>query len=247
MLSLERVSIAVEHKKILQEISFRVESGSVHGLIGRNGAGKSTTVKAILGLQPLQSGTIRVCGHTLADNPVAYKTPLGYIPELPLLYQGLTVAEYLQFTAMAYQVPEDEFRKRLQILLERFDMGAYANEMPGNFSKGMRQKMNVMAALIHDARVLVVDEPFIGLDPIAIRTLKEELRALADAGGCVLLTTHALDIAEVMCDTFTVLENGRVLASGNGVQLRETLGAPADATLEDVYIEALSGTRGDRS
>ncbi|MHB1681777.1 MAG: ABC transporter ATP-binding protein [Bacilli bacterium] len=246
MLFLEKVCVAAKERTILRDVSFAVASGSIHGLIGRNGAGKSTTVRAILGLQPLNSGTIRVLGRTLAEDPAAYKSPLAYIPELPMLYQGLTVTEYLQFTAMAYNVPEAEFRKRLPLLLERFDMSAHAHDIPLLFSKGMRQKMNVMAALIHDGRVFVVDEPFIGLDPIAIRALKEELRAVADHDGCVLLTTHALDIAEAICDSFTVLEQGQVLTTGSGRQLRDEFGVPADASLEDVYMKVL-GNRGANS
>lgn len=246
MLFLEKVCVAAKEQAILRGVSFAAASGSIHGLIGRNGAGKSTTVRAILGLQPLNSGTIRVLGRTLAEDPAAYKSPLAYIPELPMLYQGLTVTEYLQFTAMAYNVPEAEFRKRLPLLLERFDMSAHAHDIPLLFSKGMRQKMNVMAALIHDGRVFVVDEPFIGLDPIAIRALKEELRAVADHDGCVLLTTHALDIAEAICDSFTVLEQGQVLTTGSGRQLRDEVGVPADASLEDVYMKVL-GNRGGNS
>ena len=246
MLSLEKVCVAAKEQTILRDVSFAVASGSIHGLIGRNGAGKSTTVRAILGLQPLNSGTIRVLGRTLEEDPAAYKSTLAYIPELPMLYQGLTVTEYLQFTAMAYNVPEAEFRKRLPLLLERFDMSAHAHDIPLLFSKGMRQKMNVMAALIHDGSVFVVDEPFIGLDPIAIRALKEELRAVADHDGCVLLTTHALDIAEAICDSFTVLEQGQVLTTGSGRQLRDEFGVPADASLEDVYMKVL-GNRGGNS
>jgi len=239
MLELRQATVTVGPKRILRDVSFKVASGSVHGLIGRNGAGKSTTVKAILGLQPLASGEIYVSGHTLSKDPAAYKRPLGYIPELPMLYQGLTVVEYLQFTAMAYGVPETVFHERLPALLDRFEMAPHVNEMPTRFSKGMRQKMNVMAALIHDAQVLVVDEPFIGLDPVAIRTLKEDLHEVAKDGGCVLLTTHALDIAESMCDAFTILDAGSVLASGTLSNLRESLGTDSEASLEDVYMSAL--------
>lgn len=238
--------MTTEERAILRDVSFTVAAGSIHGLIGRNGAGKSTTVRAILGLQPLSSGTIGVLGRTLEEDAAAYKSPLAYIPELPMLYQGLTVAEYLQFTAMAFNVPEAEFRKRLPLLLERFDMSAYAHDIPLRFSKGMRQKMNIMAALIHDGRVFVVDEPFNGLDPIAIRALKEELRAVADHDGCVLLTTHALDIAEAMCDSFTVLEQGQVLTTGNGAQIRDEFGVSNDSSLEDVYMKVL-GRRGENS
>lgn len=205
---------------ILHNIQLSISRGEIVGLIGLNGAGKSTTIKMLLGLLQIEQGEIRIGGYSLHEEPVRAKEKLGYIPEIPLLYDEFTLEDHLRFTAMAYRMTERDMHERRGPLLSAFRMEEYMHAFPSTFSKGMRQKVMIMCALLHQPDLLLVDEPFIGLDPRAFRALTNELLQSKQRGAGVLVTTHVLDSAEKLCDRFIILHNGKVIATGTLEELR---------------------------
>lgn len=235
MLKVEKVTGGYHNLPVLQEVSFEVGAGELVGLIGLNGAGKSTTIKEILGLLRPYSGQIRVGGLSLADQAEAYRRQIGFIPETPSLYEELTLREHLETVAMAYDLPIQTVMARAESLLATFRLSDKLDWFPSDFSKGMQQKVMITCALVVDPSLLLIDEPFLGLDPLAIRDLKALLAAAKANGRAILMSTHVLDSAEKMCDRFVFLHQGRVLAMGNLDQLRAQFNQPA-ASLEDLYM-----------
>ncbi len=206
---------------ILEDINLSVARGEIVGLIGLNGAGKSTTLKMLLGLLQPEHGEIRIGGYDIYDEPVRAKGKLGYIPEIPMLYDELTLDDHLRFTAMAYGMSETEMHERMSPLVSAFRMDEHLHEFPSTFSKGMRQKVMVLCAFLHQADLFLVDEPFIGLDPKAFRELTNLFIESKEHGAGVLITTHVLDSAERLCDRVLILHKGRLVASGTLDQLRQ--------------------------
>lgn len=218
---------------VLKDISFEVASGEVVGLIGLNGAGKSTTINEIIGfLQPYQ-GSISLDGLQLLENPESYRRKIGYIPETPILYEELTLQEHLDTVAMAYGLGDQTALR--QRLLELFRLDDKLDWYPIHFSKGMKQKVMIIAALLIEPQLLIVDEPFLGLDPLAIRDLTNLIAEEKAKGTAVLMSTHVLDSAEKMCDRFVILHQGQILADGSLQQLRVQFDAP-NADLTDIYM-----------
>lgn len=205
----------------VKELNFEINSGEIVGLIGLNGAGKSTTIKLLLGLLAASEGEIRIGGHLLHEDEVKAKEKLGYIPEIPLLFDELTLEDHLRFTAMAYRMTEAEMRERMMPLLKAFRMEEHLHQFPSTFSKGMRQKVMILCAFLHEPELILVDEPFIGLDPKAYRELTNLLIASKGRGAGVLVSTHVLDSAERLCDRFLILHQGRLVAQGTLEQLRK--------------------------
>ncbi|MFU2164330.1 ABC transporter ATP-binding protein [Streptococcus pluranimalium] len=218
---------------VLKDISFEVASGEVVGLIGLNGAGKSTTINEIIGLLQPYQGNISLDGLRLLENPESYRRKIGYIPETPILYEELTLQEHLDTVAMAYGLGDQTaFRQRL---LELFRLDDKLDWYPIHFSKGMKQKVMIIAALLIEPQLLIVDEPFLGLDPLAIRDLTNLIAEEKAKGTAVLMSTHVLDSAEKMCDRFVILHQGQILADGSLQQLRVQFDAP-NADLTDIYM-----------
>lgn len=224
------------HKNVLHGISFDVFPGEIVGLIGLNGAGKSTTIKHIIGLMHAKKGTVAVNGKTFQEHPDTYRNQIGYIPEMPILYDELTLYEHLRLTAMAYNVSEDAFEKRLQPLLKEFRMEKRLNWFPTHFSKGMRQKVMIMCAFLIEPPLYIVDEPFVGLDPLGIKSYLERMDAMKKNGSGVLMSTHILATAERNCDRFVILHEGRIRAVGTLDELRQNFHMP-EAALDDLYVE----------
>ncbi|RXI99892.1 ABC transporter ATP-binding protein [Anaerobacillus alkaliphilus] len=223
-------------KPVLHDISFSVNKGEIVGLIGLNGAGKSTTIKHILGLMEAQTGEIRINGKKFLDDPNEYRRSYAYIPETPILYEDLTLQEHLQVTAMAYGLTEEELKERSTYLLKEFRMEKMLNWFPGHFSKGMRQKVMIMCAFLLYPPLYIVDEPFIGLDPIAIKSLLNHIVSMKERGAGILMSTHILSTAERYCDRFIMLHHGKIIVEGTLEELREKTNMPK-AALDDIYIE----------
>ncbi len=219
---------------VIQDISFEVGDGEIVGLIGLNGAGKSTTIKHIMGLMTPFSGAIEVDNLTLKADPIAYRKKIAFIPETPMVYRNLTLKEHLEITAMAYDIPYETVIKRANPLLELFRLDQRMNWFPSDFSKGMMQKVMIIVALVTNPDLMVVDEPFIGLDPIAIWDFEQLLLERKAMGNSILMSTHVLRNAENICDSFVILHDGVVHAKGTVSELAEQFNMP-NADLEEIY------------
>ncbi|GAA0438280.1 ABC transporter ATP-binding protein EcsA [Lentibacillus halophilus] len=223
------------HKNILHGISLDVFPSEIVALIGLNGAGKSTTIKHVIGLMQARKGTVAVNGKTFQDNPNTYRQQMAYIPEMPILYDELTLYEHLRLTAMAYDIPEETFEKRLDPLLKAFRMEKRLKWFPTHFSKGMRQKVMIMCAFMIQPPLYIVDEPFVGLDPLGIQSYLQWMDDMKANGSGVLMSTHILATAEKNCDRFVILNDGRIKANGTLAELRRDFNMP-DASLDDLYV-----------
>ncbi|MFO7316731.1 MAG: ABC transporter ATP-binding protein [Bacilli bacterium] len=235
MLELKDVTGGYTRKPVIKDLNFSIGQGELVGLIGLNGAGKSTTIKHIIGTLIPQKGEIRLNGVTLQEDIEKYRSSFSYIPETPVLYEELTLKEHLELTAMAYGIDEKTLKERSGKLLEEFRMEKRLNWFPSHFSKGMKQKVMIMCAFLVNPSLYIVDEPFIGLDPLAIQSLLDQMSERKKQGASVLMSTHVLSTAEKYCDRIIFLHEGRVRAQGTMDDLRKAFGMP-NATLDDLYI-----------
>ena len=235
MLEVKKLSGGYANIPVLKDVSFQVADGELVGLIGLNGAGKSTTIKEIIGLLTPYQGQILIDGQTIQDRAEAYRKKIGFIPETPSLYEELTLKEHLEVVALAYDLDWDAAFERVDKLLRLFRLEEKLEWFPVHFSKGMKQKVMIICAFMVQPSLLIVDEPFLGLDPVAIQDLIDLLEEEKKRGTSILMSTHVLDSAEKMCDRFVILHQGQVLADGNLDQLRQTFGQ-ADASLNDIYL-----------
>ncbi|MGD2433322.1 ABC transporter ATP-binding protein [Bacillus velezensis] len=236
LLSVKDLTGGYTRNPVLKNVSFTLEPNQIVGLIGLNGAGKSTTIRHIIGLMDPHKGTIELNGKTFSEDKESYRSQFTYIPETPVLYEELTLKEHLELTAMAYGLSKETLEKRLPPLLKEFRMEKRLKWFPAHFSKGMKQKVMIMCAFLAEPSLYIIDEPFLGLDPLAINALLERMDAAKKAGSSVLMSTHILATAERYCDAFIILHNGEVRASGTLEELREQFGMK-DAALDDLYIE----------
>ncbi|MCG3088664.1 ABC transporter ATP-binding protein [Sporosarcina cyprini] len=235
ILEVEHVTGGYTRNPVLHDLSFEIKSGELVGLIGLNGAGKSTTIKHIIGLMNPHSGDIRVNGMTFKESPEQYRKSFTYIPETPILYEELTLKEHLELTAMAYGVDRDVFEARSERLLKEFMMEKRLKWFPAHFSKGMRQKVMIMCAFLVEPSLYIIDEPFVGLDPIGIQSLLDQITERKNNGASVLMSTHVLSTAEKYCDRIILLHEGRVRAHGTMDDLRKAFNRPG-ASLDELYI-----------
>lgn len=236
LLSIEHLTGGYTRNPVLKDVSFEVGQNELVGLIGLNGAGKSTTIKHIIGLMEPHIGSIKINGHTLNDHKESYRKLFTYIPETPLLYDELTLDEHLKLTAMAYGLSETEYRKRIEPLLEEFRLQKRLNWFPSHFSKGMKQKVMIMCAFLVQPSLYIIDEPFMGLDPLGIKSLLDLMQKVKTNGAGILMSTHILTTAEKYCDRFVILHEGKVRAKGTLEDLREQF-SMANATLDELYIQ----------
>ena len=235
MLEVKKLSGGYANIPVLKDVSFQVTDGELVGLIGLNGAGKSTTIKEIIGLLTPYQGQILIDGQTIQDRAEAYRKKIGFIPETPSLYEELTLKEHLEVVALAYDLDWDAAFERAEKLLKLFRLEEKLEWFPVHFSKGMKQKVMIICAFMVQPSLLIVDEPFLGLDPVAIQDLIDLLEEEKKRGTSILMSTHVLDSAEKMCDRFVILHQGQVLTDGNLDQLRQAFGQ-ADASLNDIYL-----------
>ncbi len=225
-------------RPVLHNITFRVMPGEMVALIGLNGAGKSTTMKHILGLLAPQRGTIRIRGTSLAENPEAYRSSYAFVPETPLLYEELTVYEHLELVARAYGLEREAFEQRAKRLLNVFRMESQKERFSAHLSKGMKQKVMIMSAFLAEPSLYIIDEPFLGLDPLAIRSVLELMAEKREKGAGILLSSHMLSMVDRYCDRFIILHEGRILAAGDLQEIARQAKAPG-ATLEEVFFRLI--------
>ncbi|MFD3447270.1 ABC transporter ATP-binding protein [Microbacteriaceae bacterium 4G12] len=236
LLQVQEVTGGYTKRPVLKQVSFDVKSGELVGLIGLNGAGKSTTIKHIIGLMEQQQGKITIHGKTFQEDPTSYRASFTYIPETPVLYEELTLEEHLKLTAMAYGLDEATYEERVTKLLKEFRMSNRLKWFPSHFSKGMKQKVMIMCAFLIQPSLYIVDEPFVGLDPLGIQSLLQLMEKMKENGAGILMSTHILATAERYCDSFIILHHGQVRAQGTLQHLQQQFAMPG-ATLDDIYIE----------
>lgn len=236
LLHIEQLEGGYTHKNVLHGISFDVYPHEIVGLIGLNGAGKSTTIKHIIGLMQAKKGVININQKTFQEEPDMYRKQFAYIPEMPLLYDELTLYEHLRLTAMAYNIDEQTFELRLPPLLKAFRLEKQLKWFPIHFSKGMKQKVMIMCAFLVEPPLYIVDEPFVGLDPLGIQSYLEWMVTQKKRGAGILMSTHILATAERYCDRFIILHEGMIKAAGTLTTLQQELAMP-DASLDDIYVQ----------
>jgi len=236
MIRLVHLSKAYGGTVAVSDVNLHVPPGEVFGFIGPNGAGKTTTIKVMAGLLSPTQGSVFIDGVDMAIEPVRAKLKIGLIPDRPFLYEKLTAMEFLQFTAGLYNVGRQSFAENSRELLGRFSLLDRANELIEAFSHGMKQRLIMCAALLHEPRVLIVDEPMVGLDPRGIKMVKELFRALAENGTTVFMSTHTLRLAEELCDRIAIIHKGRLMVIGTLQDLQQHI-QNGDADLEQVFFE----------
>ena len=228
-------------KVAVADVSFSVSGGEIFGFLGPNGAGKTTTIKMIVGLLKPTRGTARVAGYDVQTQAMLAKAASGYGPDEPNLYAKLSARELLRFVGDLYGLAPDLVARRTEELLRLFDLSDAGDDMIDSYSHGMQQKTSLAAALLHDPKVLILDEPTVGLDPKSARLIKDILRQVADRGSAVMLSTHILEIAERMCDRIGIINKGQLVAVGTLDELRGLGKDEAGASLEDIFLELTGG------
>ena len=223
----------------VSDLSFTVQSGEVLGLVGPNGAGKTTTLRCLAGIIPATRGVIRICGFDVAKEPIAAKRQLAFFPDEPRLFDYLTVAQHLTFTARIYQVPN--YQEIARPLMEELEIIDKVNQLPGELSRGMKQKLAIACGLLHSPRVIFFDEPLTGLDPIGIRRMKHSIMNRAREGAAVIISSHLLHLLEEVCTHVLIVKGGRKLIDGPLEEVRHKYAEQSvDANLEEVFFRATS-------
>ena len=242
------MTVKVEHltggygkKPVIKDLNFELEKGGIVGLIGLNGAGKSTTIKHMLGLINPMEGKLSISNIKINEDIENYRRKLSYIPESPVIYDELTLEEHIEMTAMAYQLSREEAMRRAKPLLKVFRLENELKVFPSHFSKGMKQKVMIICAFIVDPELYIIDEPFLGLDPLGIQSMLDLMVEKRNENRTVLMSTHILATAERYCDRFIILDKGEIVAFGNLDELREQTGLK-DKTLDDIYIHVTQGS-----
>lgn len=227
----------------VDDLNMTVESGKVFGYIGPNGAGKSTTIRLMTGILTPTSGRVVIGGHDMAKDPIGAKRMIGFVPDSHELYDRLTGLEYLNFMADVYQVDSASRKQHIEKYLNLFELEDAAGEQIRSYSRGMKQKLTIIGALIHNPPVWVLDEPMVGLDPKSSHVLKEEMRRHCDAGNTVFFSTHVLEVAERLCDDIAIIDKGKVLARGTMEELRS---GESGSSLEELFLQ-LTEAEGDEA
>lgn len=241
MIELDNLTKRYGDTLAVDTLNLRVPDGQVFGFLGPNGAGKTTTIRMMMGLLQPTSGSVRLGGHDLAREPVAAKQLCGFVPDRPHIYEKLTGAEFLDLVAGLYAVADAVAAPRREQLLEMFDLTQWGGELVESYSHGMKQRLVMAAALIHAPRLLIVDEPMVGLDPRGARLLKRTLRQLARNGVTVFMSTHSLEVAEETCDRIGIINQGRLIAVGSVEELRRQAGSHSNARLEAIFLRLTGG------
>lgn len=220
-------------KRAAEDLNLVVEAGEIYGFIGHNGAGKTTTIRAVVGVMDFSEGEIFIDGHSIKKEPVLCKSQMAYIPDNPDLYEFLTGMQYLDYMADIFQVDTNTRKQRVQKYAKLLGMTESLGESIGSYSHGMRQKVALIGAFLHEPKLLVLDEPFVGLDPEASFHLKEMLKELCQRGSAVFFSTHVLEVAEKLCDKVAIIKSGKLTASGTMEEVK------GNASLEEVFLEVV--------
>ena len=231
MLKISNLTKAYDKQRAVDDLSIRICAGEIHAFIGHNGAGKTTTLKACAGILPFDSGEIRIDGTSITEDPLGCKRKIAYLPDNPDLYDFMTGAKYLNFIADVFGVDRNLRRTRIEEYAKRFELYDNLSQPISEYSHGMKQKLAVISAWLHAPKLILMDEPFVGLDPVAAHTLKEMMRTFCDEGGAIFYSTHVLEVAEKLCDTVTIIRKGKLIRSGSMEEVR------GDASLESVFLE----------
>lgn len=222
-------------KKAVSNLNLEILPGDIYGFIGHNGAGKTTTIKAVVGILDFEEGEIRIDGHSVKEEPLVCKSLLAYIPDNPDLYEHLTGIQYLDFIADIFQIPSAVRTERIGEYAEQFGITESLGDLISSYSHGMKQKLAIISALLHEPKLILMDEPFVGLDPLAAHQLKTLMRRFCDGGGAIFFSTHVLEVAEKLCDRVAIIRAGRLVRAGSMDEVR------GDDSLEEVFLE-LEGT-----
>lgn len=231
MLNIQHLTKTYGDKKAVDDLSLHIAPGEIYGFIGHNGAGKTTTLKATVGILRFDSGEITVGGVSVKENPLAVKKQIAYIPDNPDLYEYMSGIKYLNFIADVFGVGKAKREERIRRYADAFSLTDDLAQPVSAYSHGMKQKLAIISAWIHDPKLVIMDEPFVGLDPKAAHLLKGMMRDLCDAGGAIFFSTHVLEVAEKLCDKVAVIKGGRLVRSGTMAEVK------GDESLEEVFLE----------
>lgn len=231
MLNIEHLTKAYGGKKAVDNLSLHIAPGEIYGFIGHNGAGKTTTLKSVVGILQFDAGEITIDGISIKENPLECKRRFAYIPDNPDLYDYMTGIKYLNFIADIFGVGANERQARIRKYADDFELTADLAQPIAAYSHGMKQKLAIISAWLHDPKLIIMDEPFVGLDPKAAHTLKGMMRELCDAGGAIFFSTHVLEVAEKLCDKVAIIKGGKLIRSGTMEEVK------GDDSLEEVFLE----------
>ena len=231
MLKIEHLTKTYGEKKAVDDLSLHILPGEIYGFIGHNGAGKTTTLKSIAGILQFDRGSILIDGKSIREDPLGCKRELAYIPDNPDLYDYMTGIRYLNFIADVFSISAADRQARIQEYAARFELTQDLGQPIAAYSHGMKQKLAIIAAWLHQPRLIIMDEPFVGLDPKASHLLKGMMREICDAGGAIFFSTHVLEVAEKLCDKVAIIKGGRLIRSGTMEEVK------GDDSLEEVFLE----------
>ena len=231
MLNIEHLTKAYGEKKAVDNLSLHIAPGEIYGFIGHNGAGKTTTLKSVVGILQFDAGEITIDGISIKENPLECKRRFAYIPDNPDLYDYMTGIKYLNFIADIFGVGANERQARIRKYADAFELTADLAQPIAAYSHGMKQKLAIIAAWLHEPKLILMDEPFVGLDPKASHLLKEMMRQVCDESGAIFFSTHVLEVAEKLCDKVAIIKSGRLIRSGTMEEVK------GDESLEDVFLE----------
>jgi len=235
MIEMHHLSKHYGHTLAVNDLSLSIPAGQIFGFIGPNGAGKTTTIRMMGGIIAPSKGSVTICGVDMQEQPEKAKGKIGFIPDRPYLYEKITALEFLRFTAELYGVDGNGFLARAESKLKLFSLLSWSDDLIESFSHGMKQRLIMAAALLHEPEVIIVDEPMVGLDPVAIKMVKSLFKQLAAAGVTIFMSTHTLQVAEDLCDRIGIIHKGSLLATGTLAELKRTARLQ-EAALEDVFI-----------
>lgn len=232
MLKIENLTKTYPGGKVgVDDLTLEVKAGEIYGFIGHNGAGKTTTIKAIAGLHQFEKGTITIDGISIKDDPIAAKSIIAYIPDNPELYDNLSGMQYLNFVADIFRVSKKDRKAKIESLAAQLEILDALNNQIASYSHGMKQKLAIIGAFVHDPKLLIMDEPFVGLDPKAAFTVKNMMREFCSKGSAIFFSTHVLEVAEKLCDKIAIIKSGKLIASGTMEEVK------GNASLEEVFLE----------
>lgn len=231
MLEIKNYSKSYDSKLVVDNLNLEVKDGEIYGFIGHNGAGKTTTIKSVAGILDFEAGEILVNGKSIKQDPVACKQMMAYIPDNPDLYEGLTGIRFLNFIGDIYQISSTKRDELIKKYADAFELTSNLGDSIGSYSHGMKQKLAIISALIHEPKLLLLDEPFVGLDPSAAHTLKQIMREICSQGGSIFFSTHVLEVVEKLCDRVCIIKQGKIIKEG---KVEDVVG---DSSLEDVFLE----------
>lgn len=239
MIEIKHLTKVYNHKKAVNDLSLTVNDGEIFAFIGHNGAGKTTTLKSLVGILDFEDGDILINGKSIKTDPLNCKKEMAYVPDNPDLYENMKALDFINFVCDMYEVPEKERGTRIEKYTRMFELEDNMNDEISSFSHGMKQKVALIAALAHDPKVLIMDEPFVGLDPKAVFDMKEIMREMAKAGKTVFFSTHILEVAEKLCSRVAIIKHGKLVKVGS---MKEVKG---DKSLEKVFLELDEDKKGN--